>query len=234
MQPKCQYISWTKDFSINNIELDKQHEAIIQIANDTAYTIHKLEQNPNSLELKKELKKITMRLFHYMKTHFTDEEEFMKDIEFPLFEEHRKAHMALANQARELLNHSNDIKHFAQKLEALVNDFVIKHFAQEDILLANFLDKALHINEVHFNLEQYIMLKTLQNKDIYNEKTYDYICSCSLENIYKVPESIHEELESSNKLIKCRYCKKVLVFLKEFDIKENYQSLKERFFSIIS
>ena len=196
--------------------------------------IHRLEQDPNSTDLQEDFKKITIKLFHYIKTHFADEEKFMKEIDFPLFEEHRKSHMALTNQARELLSHSDNIKQFAVNLETLIDNFIARHFAEEDLWLANFLDKAFHINEVHFSLDQYIMLRTLQKRDIHNEETYDYVCGCSLDNLRKVPKSIHEELENSDKLIKCRQCGRILVFLKELEVKENYENLKELFSKIAS
>ncbi len=225
-------IVWSRDFSIKNVDLDRQHEIIFQVANDTTEVLHRLEQEPDSSVHKEELKKITMRLFHYIKTHFSDEEKFMKEIDFPLFEEHRKSHIVLTNQAKKLLAHSDNIKQFSANLETLVNNFVARHFAEEDLLLADFLNSALHINEAHFNLDQFIMLRALQNKNIYNEESYAYVCSCSLQKLRQVPKSIHDELESTEKILKCRHCGKVLVFIGDANFKENYQGLKQKFLAL--
>ena len=236
MEMRCNYVTWTKEFSIKNIDLDRQHEIIFQVANDIFYTVHKLQQELSQQqyeEYKKELKKITIQLFNYIKTHFADEEKFMKEIGFPLFEEHRKAHIELTNRAKILLNYSSDVKKFSTELQTLINNFIIKHFVTEDMYIADFIHRALNVGEVPLNLNQYIMIKSLEKEDIYNEKTYDYVCSCSLENITKVPQSIHEELENEGKLMKCSNCGGILVFVGEdLNLKENYEQIKEKFLSI--
>lgn len=232
MGAKRRYLIWTRDFSVRNAELDKQHQVIFEIANDTLYTLDKVQEEPNSQVHKEELKKIMIRLFNYIRTHFSSEEKFMKEINFPLLKQHKKSHADLTNQAKKLLNYSGDIEKFSGELRVLIGNFITKHFAREDLLIADFVNKALDINEVRFNLDQYMMLKTLEDENVYNEKTYNYICTCSLQNVRKVPESIHNELENLGKLIKCRYCGKVLVFIEDFDMRENCKTLEEKFLSI--
>lgn len=232
VRQNCNYINWTRDFSIKNIDLDKQHEIIFSIANNTLATINEMEERADLEEYKKyqdEFKKITIQLFNYMKTHFVDEEKFMLDIGFPLFEEHRKAHINLTHQAKAMLNDVNNIELFSKDLKDLISNFIMKHFATQDILLANFVYKALHISEVHFNLEQYTMIKSILNQNIYTEQTYDYVCRCPTRNIHKIPQTIHEELENEDKLMKCSRCGNILVFVKEFDLKQDYKKLREKF-----
>lgn len=86
-------ITWSRDFSIKNMQLDEQHELIFKItslANDLALKV----QDNNELH-KDELKQILAKLFQYIKIHFRDEEKFMENIDFPLIEEHRKSHQIL-------------------------------------------------------------------------------------------------------------------------------------------
>lgn len=71
-------IKWSKDFSIKNIQLDKQHELIFEIteiANDLALKIQ-----DNDVQHKNDLKQILTKLFQYVKIHFKDEEKFMESI----------------------------------------------------------------------------------------------------------------------------------------------------------
>lgn len=73
-------IKWSKDFSIKNIQLDKQHELIFEIAeiaNDLALKIQ-----DNDVQHKNDLKQILTKLFQYVKIHFKDEEKFMKALIF--------------------------------------------------------------------------------------------------------------------------------------------------------
>lgn len=69
-------IKWSKDFSIKNIQLDKQHELIFEIAeiaNDLALKIQ-----DNDVQHKNDLKQILTKLFQYVKIHFKDEEIYGK------------------------------------------------------------------------------------------------------------------------------------------------------------
>lgn len=61
-------IKWSKDFSIKNIQLDKQHELIFEIteiANDLALKIQ-----DNDVQHKNDLKQILTKLFQICKNSF--------------------------------------------------------------------------------------------------------------------------------------------------------------------
>ncbi|HFN3419246.1 iron-binding protein [Campylobacter jejuni] len=214
-------IKWSKDFSIKNIQLDKQHELIFEIAeiaNDLALKIQ-----DNDVQRKNDLKQILTKLFQYVKIHFKDEEKFMESIDFPLIEEHRKSHQILLKKTKELLEHSNDIVKMSFELSTLTKDWILDHFAIEDLWIANFTKKALHLQEIHYNLEQYIKLKSIR-QDLKTEKTYDYICNCYLRT-HAVPQTIHEELVSKENTLKCEKCGQILVHLDHIDLNQNYEML---------
>ncbi|ALW39591.1 hemerythrin domain-containing protein [Campylobacter jejuni] len=214
-------IKWSKDFSIKNIQLDKQHELIFEIAeiaNDLALKIQ-----DNDVQHKNDLKQILTKLFQYVKIHFKDEEKFMESIDFPLIEEHRKSHQILLKKTKELLEHSDNIVKMSQELSILTKDWILDHFAIEDLWIANFTKKALHLQEIHYNLEQYIKLKSIR-QDLKTEKTYDYICNCYLRT-HAVPQTIHEELVSKENTLKCEKCGQILVYLDHINLNQNYEML---------
>ncbi|EGM2780152.1 iron-binding protein [Campylobacter jejuni] len=214
-------IKWSKDFSIKNMQLDKQHELIFEIAeiaNDLALKIQ-----DNDVQYKNDLKQILTKLFQYVKIHFKDEEKFMESIDFPLIEEHRKSHQILLKKTKELLEHSNDIVKMSFELSTLTKDWILDHFAIEDLWIANFTKKALHLQEIHYNLEQYIKLKSIR-QDLKAEKTYDYICNCYLRT-HAVPQTIHEELVSKENTLKCEKCGQILVHLYYVDLNQDYEIL---------
>lgn len=147
-------VKWGRDFSIKNMQLDKQHELIFEItnlANDLALKIQE-----NNTQYKDDLKQILVKLFQYIKIHFKDEEKFMESIDFPLIEEHKKSHQILVEKTKELLEHSDNIVKMSQELSILTKDWILDHFANEDLWIANFTKKALHLQEIHYTLEQYI------------------------------------------------------------------------------
>ncbi|EPQ6792828.1 hemerythrin family protein [Campylobacter jejuni] len=218
-------IKWSKDFSIKNIQLDKQHELIFEIAeiaNDLALKIQ-----DNDVQHKNDLKQILTKLFQYVKIHFKDEEKFMESIDFPFIEEHRKSHQILLKKTKELLEHSNDIVKMSQELSILTKDWILDHFTNEDLWIANFTKKALHLQEIHYNLEQYIKLKSIK-QDLRAEKTHDYICNCSL-RIHAVPQTIHQELVSKENTLKCEKCGQILVHLDYFDLNQNFEKFNAIF-----
>lgn len=214
-------VKWSKDFNIKNMQLDKQHELIFEItdlANDLALKIQE-----NNTQYKDDLKQILAKLFQYIKIHFKDEEKFMESIDFPLIEEHKKSHQVLVEKTKELLEHSDNIVKMSQELSILTKDWILDHFANEDLWIANFTKKALHLQEIHYTLEQYIKLKSIK-QDLRAEKTHDYICNCYLRT-HAVPQTIHEELVSKENTLKCEKCGQILVYVDHIDLNQNYEML---------
>lgn len=58
-------IKWSKDFSIKNIQLDKQHELIFEIAEIANNLALKIQDN--DVQHKNDLKQILTKLFQYVK-----------------------------------------------------------------------------------------------------------------------------------------------------------------------
>ncbi|EAH9117752.1 iron-binding protein, partial [Campylobacter jejuni] len=168
-----------------------------------------------------------VKLFQYIKIHFKDEEKFMESIDFPLIEEHKKSHQILVEKTKKLLEHSDNIVKMSQELSILTKDWILDHFANEDLWIANFTKKALHLQEIHYTLEQYIKLKSIK-QDLRAEKTYDYICNCSL-RIHAVPQTIHQELVSKENTLKCEKCGQILVHLDYFDLNQNFEKFNAIF-----
>lgn len=217
-------IKWSRDFSIKNMQLDKQHELIFEItnlANDLA-----LKQDGDA-KYKDDLKQILTKLFQYIKIHFKDEEKFLENIDFPLIEEHKKSHKILVEKTKKLLEYSNDVVKISQELSVLTKDWILNHFVNEDLWIAHFTHKALHLQEIHYTLEQYIKLKSIK-QDLSTETTYDYICNCPL-HIHAVPQTIHEELTAKETTLKCEKCGEILVHLGDFDLEQNFEQLNAMF-----
>ncbi|EOX5779202.1 hemerythrin family protein [Campylobacter jejuni] len=203
-------VKWSRDFSIKNMQLDKQHELIFEItnlANDLALNIQ-----DNNTQHKNDLKQILVKLFQYIKIHFKDEEKFMESIDFPLIEEHKKSHQILVEKTKELLEHSNDIVKMSQELSILTKDWILDHFANEDLWIANFTKKTLHLQEIHYTLEQYIKLKSIK-QDLR----------------HAVPQTIHQELVSKENTLKCEKCGQILVHLDYFDLNQNFEKFNAIF-----
>ncbi|ECH3612797.1 iron-binding protein [Campylobacter upsaliensis] len=221
-------IDWTKEFSINNYALDKQHELIFDItnrANELAKEV--LEHYDDSLQ--EELKKTIVKLFDYIKIHFKDEENYMREIDFPLLEEHKASHKFLVEKTKEILNYSKDPQNFAKEFAILTKDWIAKHFCVDDKWIDAYKYKAIHLNEVHFSLETYKTLQTLRNPAIEQEECFKYLCACE-DKIHQVPRSIHEELMIEKSLLKCETCEQILIYLgKEEGELKSLKDLEQEF-----
>ncbi|EAL5963152.1 iron-binding protein, partial [Campylobacter jejuni] len=216
---------WSREFSLKNIQLDKQHDLIFEIATISNDLTQKIKNN--QLQYKDDLKQIIIKLFQYIKIHFKDEEKFMESIDFPMLEEHKKSHRNLMQKSKELLNYSNDIIKISEELSTLINGWIFDHLVNEDLWIVNFTSKALHLKEIHYTLDQYIKLKSIK-QDLTTEKTYDYVCNCPL-YIHTVPEIIHQELINKENDLKCSKCGQILVYLDSFDLEQNFEKLNHIF-----
>ena len=81
-------IEWDESFSVNNEEIDRQHQKWIAIMNDLDDSIMKNDNSENkyttgdALEAMKE----------YVRDHFAYEEDYMQKINYPDFTRHRNIH----------------------------------------------------------------------------------------------------------------------------------------------
>ena len=224
-------IVWSKDFSIKNLELDKQHQIIFDITNE-AYELAKRANEENlskedEAQIKEELKGLIYRIFEYMKVHFKDEEKYMKDLEFPLLEEHIKQHRELISKTKELLYLGADLKNFATEFKNFTTGWILEHFVNGDAWITNYKYKAFHVSEIHCSLESYKKLHNMK-QDLNSQKHFTYICACKLK-LTHIAQSIHDELLQKETVLKCDDCGQILVFLQD-EIDEdsgNFASLKK-------
>jgi hemerythrin len=78
-------INWTNDFSIGNIDIDRDHKKLLDIYNDL---VDLIESNKNNEEFAEILSKMT----DYTLNHFGKEETYMQKFGYPKFTEHRQYH----------------------------------------------------------------------------------------------------------------------------------------------
>ena len=225
-------IIWSKDFSIKNAALDEQHQIIFDITNDAYELANKInkQEEINEIQeakLKEELKTLIYKMFRYMKIHFKDEEDYMKEIDFPLLDEHRILHKQLMNGTRDILTQNDGLKDFAERFRDFTLEWLLEHFINGDAWIENYKHKALDLNEIHCSLESYSKLHNMK-KDLRSQKHFDYICLCHYK-IHHVAQSIHNELISKETVLKCQKCNQILVFADENSQEEdkNVYEIKE-------
>ena len=85
-------IIWDDSFSVGSAEIDKQHQKWIQIHNNLHDAIIGGKTDSDTT------KRILKEMIDYCNYHFTEEEKYMKEIEFYGFSSHAKIHAAFAER----------------------------------------------------------------------------------------------------------------------------------------
>lgn len=118
---------WKEIYSVGNVEIDKEHKKLFDIAQE-AFT--QVESSQRNLKIKE----VLTELYTYMKTHFKHEEKFMKEINYPLLEEHKVLHHNIIEKinsfVKQLPNMEESI--FEKELAKIIDIALVHHIIQED------------------------------------------------------------------------------------------------------
>ena len=223
-----EFFQWQNDFKIGNFKADVQHKTLFNLAhriNDIA--LQKKKNRSISRESISELQDIVKKFIILAKEHFETEEEFMQDINYPLYKQHVQSHKILKEKLKTVVKNINNIDLFVEEFLNMTNDWIVSHFAVEDKLLDSYSNIALFTKESSLSLDSYIQIKSIHNRDLHNELKVDYICLCNLKK-HEIPISIHEELFKNKTKFRCSSCKQFLVHLDEIYI-SNFKNIYNQF-----
>ncbi len=118
-------IRWNEEFSVNIMEIDKQHQKLIEMINN----LHDAMKQGKAKDI---LGKILDEMVGYAGTHFKTEEKYFDQFKYPETEEHKKEH----------INFVKEVTEFKKKFEAGQQTLSI----QVMNFLSNWLKK--HIKDV--------------------------------------------------------------------------------------
>lgn len=121
-------VLWRGDYLIGNVELDGQHQALFDMANEL------LNVQDKSLLVRQ-----TINLYRQVRAHFQHEETLMRKHQFPGLTSHAESHQQLMAQlhrfngsiTRQSVNH--------EALQAFLTDWAINHIRTFDARLGTFL-----------------------------------------------------------------------------------------------
>ena len=121
-------VTWSDDFLVHNATIDEQHKSLVKTANE--FYVHCQEGGILAKVYFLETIKSTL---HYVKTHFSTEEEIMQKANYPEFAEHKKQHedfiLHVQEQIKNFENHDNpDPAGFVK----ILADWILKHIAASD------------------------------------------------------------------------------------------------------
>ncbi len=127
-------VRWCDTYSVNVAEIDEQHKKLLDLVNDLHSAIE-------SLADKNELKDMLDELVEFTRTHFSTEEELMKQHGFPELKKHRKEHKLLLRYLVELVDGvSGGKKLYFYSDYDVSTDWALIHIIECDKSLGAFLN----------------------------------------------------------------------------------------------
>lgn len=113
-----------KIISMNNDLLDHQHKELFEISK-------KLSLINQRHVGTKELKIVLRELLIMINRHFSDEEAFMREIEYPYINHHTRIHRKIILEIEEIIiSEAKFVNIMTEKLNLVVQDFIFKHNSQ--------------------------------------------------------------------------------------------------------
>ncbi|MBI9088871.1 MAG: hemerythrin family protein [Desulfobacterium sp.] len=123
-------IEWMDSFSVHNKTLDDQHKEWIKIFNRAHGQMMGEIPEDDTLEIGEAA---LIEMIKYAKFHFSSEEDYMKKIGFPGYEEHKRIHKAFTLKLDEI---SSQIQEgtfvMNSEIVKVIENWLIDHVLKED------------------------------------------------------------------------------------------------------
>ncbi|MFO7819803.1 MAG: hemerythrin family protein [Halanaerobacter sp.] len=138
-------IEWNEDLELGVEVIDRQHRAFFE-QRDKFFTASSklLIEEGDTEKVRDEIDELFYFLTDYFQTHFADEEELLKENNFPHYERHKKEHQNFIEEVRELKykflqNEEIDIE-LLQDLNDKITDWFVNHISKKDKNIAEHLN----------------------------------------------------------------------------------------------
>lgn len=172
--------------------INEQHKELFNL-------VEKLDEILQKHISRKELKTILFDLFNCIKRHFEYEENYMKNINYPLFYAHRLKHKNILKSMINFVRYAKTTNDLKEKLYLSTKQWLLEHIYKDDVKIYDFADsKKRNI----FNLKKSL------------EKIYLYTCSCR-NKTYSIKYDVHKKIAMHFISITCQFCKQSITFQKE-------------------
>ena len=121
-------IIWKSEYNISNFKIDKEHQKLFTIARE-AMNVSKLKDDE---EVKTKLKEIITKLFDYTRTHFSNEQKYMEEIDYPELANHKILHKNMLDMLTTLISELNKLE--LEDIEKLLFNFIEEYFIRHIVL----------------------------------------------------------------------------------------------------
>jgi hemerythrin len=137
--PLNQKIPWDDRYMIGIEMIDEQHKKLFDLVN----RLYDLDDDNSS---KEELRIILYEFSDYMQTHFNEEEEYMKSINYNLLDEHKQLHADIIDNLALLVQTPAKLSIIKSKMRVVAKRALIDHIMHEDSKVILFLHEQENEN----------------------------------------------------------------------------------------
>ena len=133
------YFEWTEDMSVGEDHIDNQHQKLLLQINKIIYAM-------TFGATSKEVSEAVHFFDEYVNEHFTYEEKYMKEHNYPDFDEHKKRHKDFAKNNldfKKRLKSGIEPRELILDIETYIGQWWLKHIGQEDKKYHDFIDGVI-------------------------------------------------------------------------------------------
>lgn len=118
---------WKDIYKIGNDTIDNEHKKLFDIASEAFEHVEPSQRN-------EKIKDVLSRLYNYMKTHFSHEEQYMEKIKYEFINTQKKQHTEIINNMNDFIKKlpTMNIELFEKELATLIEVWILQHIIQED------------------------------------------------------------------------------------------------------
>jgi len=126
-------IKWRDSYSVGVDKFDQEHMLLVELINEMFIIVRDKGDVAT-------LGDAVAKLIDYTKVHFTDEEEALEKINYPLLEEHKMIHADLLEQVlRFQARMDKEGEEMRTDLYKFLRDWLINHILDEDMKYSEYL-----------------------------------------------------------------------------------------------
>ena len=126
-------IKWSNLFSTGIDEIDKQHTCLIDLINE-------IYDGIKNCDGEHAIQHVLPKMLEYTRFHFTFEEKFMMEHEYPEFPDHYEHHYRLTEEVEKMTDNMQHGKHINQlEIATFMADWLKNHILDEDMGYAKYI-----------------------------------------------------------------------------------------------
>jgi hemerythrin len=128
-------VAWSDDFLVENETIDTQHKELVRMTNEFYAGCQS-----GGIMARVYFFQTIQGAVHYVKTHFSSEEEIMQKAGYPEFDAHKKQHEDFVVHVTEQIGIlENNPEHNPADFIKYLMDWILQHIAESDKKLVPFI-----------------------------------------------------------------------------------------------